>query len=465
MGLSLHSLQLLGLELLRATLFPTANTVFRRCFLSPSLSELTMTPSSRQEAVLTSDIWAKILSHLNPVSQIFMPGACGRDFGSYNQLRLVNKQFSKLFEEHLELASCTYLRRDFAEEALPGLLQWLQKRGRALKTFVSECGSPCTEAALSALTSSASGLSTVIIGEASNYGISILSMFTSLTSCELAGADSDNLNLGALQTLAGLTALQLRDGRFYNLDQLASLTELTLSCGVVTFTRKCRFISSLQTLYMSSSLLSGTRDVGVSDFTALRWLHCDDSAVSATNRQDNLNTSNSGISVPMNLSSLTHLTCLDFTFACSVQSLDLQSVYALSSLEILDLAFESDAFVELGSSLTCLKELTTLHIQLCSGEQSCLVLKVPWQELPSLRCVELHAAEMQFDSDILGLTQLPFLQFLLLSHGRFVDAETGKYFGVLINHMALEAPHVICNLEHYSMLEHMIRFKRKLLKL
>ena len=204
----------LGLELLRAILFPTTNTVFRRCLLSCSLSELTMTQSSRQEHVLTPDLWAKVLSHLNPasdirvpnachpanrVSQIHFPAACGRDFGSYNQLRLVNKPFSKLFEEQLELASCTYLRRDFAEEALPGLLQWLQKWGRALTIFVSECGSPCTEAALSALTSSASGLSTVIIREASDYGMCILSMFTYLTRCELAGADSDNLNLGRWQ--------------------------------------------------------------------------------------------------------------------------------------------------------------------------------------------------------------------------------------------------------------------------
>ncbi len=100
-----------------------------------------MTRSSPQEAALTSELWAKVLSYLNPASQIHLPDAYIRDFGSYNQLRLVNKQFSKLFEEHLELASCTYLRRCLAQEALPGLLQWLQKRGRALTIFVSECGS------------------------------------------------------------------------------------------------------------------------------------------------------------------------------------------------------------------------------------------------------------------------------------------------------------------------------------
>ena len=143
-----------------------------------------------------------------------------------------------------ELASCTYLRRDVAQEALPGLPQWLQKRGRTLTTFVSDCGSPRTEAALSALTSSALGLSTFIIHEASDYGLSILSTFTSLTRCELAGADSD-LNLGALQTLAGLTALHLRDGGFSSLDQLASLIELRLFSGDIVSTRECMFTSSL----------------------------------------------------------------------------------------------------------------------------------------------------------------------------------------------------------------------------
>ncbi len=326
-----------------------------------------MTRSSRQDAVLTSDLWANVLSHLNPASQIHLPGASVHGFGSYNQLRLVNKQFSKLFEEHLELASCTYLRRDFAQEALPGLLQWLQKRGRTLTTFVSDCGSPCTEAALSALASSASNLSTVIIHEASDYGISILSMFTSLTRCELTGADSD-LNLGALQTLAGLNTLQLRHGSFSNLDQLASLTELRLFSGDIVSTRECMFTSSLQKLYMSDSLLSGTHAVGLGGFTALRLLHCDGSAVRGTNERDKLSTCNTGPIVPADLSSLTQLTVLDFTFTCSVQTLDLQGVYMLSSLEVLDLAFVSPS-----------------------------PMKVPWQELGSLQSVELYAAEMQFD--------------------------------------------------------------------
>ena len=48
-------------------------------------------------------------------------------------------------------------------------------------------------------------------------------MFTSLTRCELAEAGSD-LDLGALQTLSGLNALHLCDGKFSHLDQLASLT-------------------------------------------------------------------------------------------------------------------------------------------------------------------------------------------------------------------------------------------------
>ena len=59
-----------------------------------------------------------------------------------------------------------------------------------------------------------------------------------------------------------------------------------------------------------------------------------------------------------------------------------------------------------------------------SGEQSCLFLKVPWQELPSLQRVDLYAAIMQFDSDILGLAQVPFLRSLLLNCCRFVAAES-----------------------------------------
>ncbi len=387
-----------------------------------------MTGASRQEAVLTTDLWAKVLSHLNPASQFHLLGASMSHFFSYNQLRLVNKQFSKLFEEHLELASCTYLRRDFAQEALPGLLQWLQKRGRTLTTFVSDCGSPCTEAALSALASSASTLSTVMIHGASDYGISILSMFTSLTKCELTGADSD-LNLGALQSLAGLNTLELRIGKFSNLDQLASLTELRLFSGDIESTRECMCTTSLKGLFMSDSLLSGTHAVGLRSLTALRWLHCDDSALSATNEGDELNTRGPTPIVPLDLSSLTQLTSLEFTFACSVQSLDLQGIYVLSSLQMLDLEFEFDAFVELDSSLTCLKELKTLAIHLYSGEQSRLVLQVPWQELPSLQLVDLYALETQFGSDILGLTQLPFLRSLLLNHCGFVDTETSKYLG------------------------------------
>ncbi len=326
-------------------------------------------------------------------------------FRSYHQLRLVNKQFSKLFEEHLELATCTYLRRDFAQEALPSLLQWLQKRGRTLTHLVSECGSPCTEAALTALTSSASGLSTVIIHKASDYGVSILSMFASLTRCELTGADSD-LNLGALPTLAGLNVLELRHGSFSNLDQLANLTELRLVSANIVSTRECMFFVSLQKLYMWDSLLSGTHAVGLGGFTALTFLRCYGSAVRGTNEPDSLNTSNTGPMVPTDLSSLTQLTVLYLTFTCSMQTLELQGVYMLSSLEILELTFHSDAFVQLGSCLACLKTLKTLANHLFSRVQPCLVLKVPWQKLRCLQSVGLHAAEIQIDIAILGLTQL-----------------------------------------------------------
>lgn len=324
-----------------------------------------MPKASRQEAVLTSDLWAKVLSHLNPASRPHLLLACMHGFRSYTQSRLVNKQFSQLFEEHLELASCTYLRRHFAQEALPSLLQWLQKRGRTSTHLVSECGSPCTEAALTALISSASGLSTVIIHKASDYSISILSMFTSLTRCELTAAYS-NLNLGALQTLAGLNVLELRHGSFSNLDQLANLTELRLVSGDIVSTRECRFTSSLQKLYMWDSLLSGTHAVGLGGFTALTLLHCNGSAVRGTNERDKLNTSKTGPIVPADLSSLTQLTVLCLTFTCSMQTLDLQGVYLLSSLEVLELMFHSDAFVQLSSSLACLKTLKTLAIYLYS---------------------------------------------------------------------------------------------------
>jgi len=95
---------------------------------------------------------------------------------------------------------------------------------------------------------------------------------------------------------------------------------------------------------------------------------------------------------------------------------------------------------------------------------SCLVLNVPWQQLPCLQSVGLHAAEIQFDIAILGLTQLPLLQSLSLLHSRFVDAATGQYFGVLMYQMALEAPHVVCELKQGTMSEYTAGFNRKLLQ-
>ncbi len=70
--------------------------------------------------------------------------------------------------------------------------------------------------------------------------------------------------------------------------------------------------------------------------------------------------------VPADLSSLTQLTVLCLTFTCSMQTLELQGVYLLSSLEVLELMFHSDAFVQLSSSLACLKTLKTLAIYLYS---------------------------------------------------------------------------------------------------
>ena len=61
-------------SMLRNFVFATSASL-PGCLLSHSGLEVTMPKASRQEAVLTSDVWAKVLSHLNPTTLLILTSA------------------------------------------------------------------------------------------------------------------------------------------------------------------------------------------------------------------------------------------------------------------------------------------------------------------------------------------------------------------------------------------------------
>ncbi len=411
-----------------------------------------MASNAGHRPTLTNDLWAKVLSNLNPESRSSLSrGLNGATLvGGHQQfycLRFVCKQLNEVFKQHPELSSCTYLCRSYSQQATSSLSTWLRHHSHLVSTFVADCDSLCVEAALAALKNSAPCLATVIIYKASSVGVGILSTFSSLTRCELSAPDNSTLDLSALKALGGLKDLRLYEGR------------ANVMCA-----QEWMSIDKLQQLNMLKSEISGAHTLGLRALTALRRFDCDCSAITATSFVDELDISRvSAPVIPPNIFALVHLTCLKLTFPCIVDTTHLDALFGLGNLEELRLIFENAAVIELSSKLSHLKRLRVLDIVLFYDRQARLILTVPWHELHCLRTVELYATEMQMDQDMLGLTQLRYLQLFGLSNRKLVDYESVRWFGVLMYHMALESPYVVCQVNlNQSVCEAMAEFKHNI---
>ena len=205
--------------------------------------------SGKQRTLLTAELWTEVFAHVEAPQIRYKSWNDIQDDQQnqrqLHQLRLVCKQFNKIFA-----APSLFLRRlclpeAFPSSSLPSLLAWLQQNKSCLKVFEANCGSRMTDVVLGVLTSSTSQLKLVDISAASiACSMQLLGSFSSLEMCALSSADGV-LNITPLQALPKLRSLWLA-GIFDGLASLRHLTHLRCSGATIDCSGSCKFMTALQ---------------------------------------------------------------------------------------------------------------------------------------------------------------------------------------------------------------------------
>lgn len=140
----------------------------------------------------------------------------------------VCRNFKQVFEQYPMPSQWMILPETFAASSLPSVLKWLHHFGSDVQG-VSCKSTAAAEAVLTPLTWPGSHIHTIHVHSASPSMLHVLSVMTSLTTCDLLNDFGDPCDLTPMQILPNLNSLCLQDGVFLNIHELAHLTELRLS--------------------------------------------------------------------------------------------------------------------------------------------------------------------------------------------------------------------------------------------
>lgn len=122
-----------------------------------------MGKNKRRSALsLSSDLWAKVLIHLQEgqgnIRQLYDDQE-RKSQAQLHQPKLVCKQFKEVYKDHPGLVSRLYVHEAFSVRSLPGLLAWLDQNRSPIQRFESLCGSPLVDRVLDGLVSAFSCIS------------------------------------------------------------------------------------------------------------------------------------------------------------------------------------------------------------------------------------------------------------------------------------------------------------------
>ena len=155
---------------------------------------------------LPSELWTRVFLYLSPNQ--WRTGTYKHHeenkklHPELHRLKLVCKKFKDLFLEHHDLFSVLLLRHNLEPQALPGLLNWLQRHNSDISCLQGYCRGPYVAAALTFLLGSQQ-LTCVHLYKATAVEVRILSMCTSLTTCWLVHP-FQSLDVDCLKTLTKL---------------------------------------------------------------------------------------------------------------------------------------------------------------------------------------------------------------------------------------------------------------------
>ena len=161
------------------------------------------------------DSWLDILTlvgmSLHVQRDAFMTGDLQLPmYRQYHNLRLVCKAFRDLFRKHPSLSDRVLVRKGLPGSRLPQLLNAVHRNQASAQTLISFAEAPAADAALAVLLCPTLRLQKLTLDWASETTLHLVSVFTSLTFCEiLQPVKEDALDVAPLSSLANLQELSL----------------------------------------------------------------------------------------------------------------------------------------------------------------------------------------------------------------------------------------------------------------
>ncbi len=401
--------------------------------------------------LLSDDLWAQVFLVLEQEffteaaaaatdPEIVVSPPVAEKYSQFHSLRLVCNRFNRVFKHRPKLSSCLILHDHFSHRSLLSLLLWLRREESHVEMFIADCSNPCAEAALAAtLTATAcltDGVSGVALRRASPCSISVLSNFSSLTSCVLRGPTDEQLDLAPLQVLSHLQQLQMHHGSFANVGLLAELNHVVVSNSDVQYGQNCLSSSRLQKLELFDSTL---KELSLADCSSLHELTCWSSNILEAAASQDVAIPDTLQAFCLGLSGLTQLTYLDFLADCAHEgNCDISWVYTLTGLQRLRLYFK-EGCVKVTEELTLLTDLTDLMIKCGHYSEAVpvLTLDVPWKHLRDLQEVTFFSATLQVGLDILDLICLRHLKYVDFDEAKVLDEFSAGCLGALMYNMAI----------------------------
>ena len=419
---------------------------------------------------LSDDIWAKILVHVEGgvgdglALRYDEPYSLYKAQAEYYRLRLVCRKFDQLFRHQGQLCRGLALPVCITDEMLQNLEAWLREHSSYVRNLAAYCGSPGLDAAIEFLAGSPPKLASVFLCDCSNSALNKLSVFTSLTTCELVEPQGSMLDLAPLQPLANLQKLILTEGLFTTTQLPPHLTNLTLSHASMTAAEQCSCVTSLKKLRLFESQLIGLHPDGIAACSAVELLTCVQGQIHAGMGHLRLDCSHDlPFNVPPGLSSLNRLKSLSLAIASTGAMLpgvgplgepqyghDLSCLQGLTSLEELSVhSFFDDVF--LPSRVTDLHKLSVLSLSVAPNEGGdeapCVILHVDWPALQMLKSLCIDAPAFACGRSIVGLATAKQLAHITWGHSAPYDAESTKCFAALMYKLAKYRPEVVVMLD------------------
>ena len=394
---------------------------------------------------LTPELWAKVFALVEERPDTLgswddsIDTLAWQNQQEVHQLKLVCKQFKKIYASHAGLIQRLYLCDGFAARLLPALLAWLQQNKNSVQTFHSAEGRP-VDAVLAGLVTSEQCLRIADVYNITAFSLSLLATFTSLEKCALWRESAERLDLAPLGGLPRLQHLVLH-GQFQELHHLAGLTRLECIMAVVADVQE--FAPSLEDLTIEDSHLLDMHTQGFSSCTALTHLELSNVSLMDSNEKEYLDADLSVI--PTNIELLTQLHTLHLSTSSDegiAHTANLGWISHLTSLQDLSISCDRSRGQVLQDVLS-LTRLTRLDILgLSDSLNKVLDLNIEWHRLQALQELSLCKCRLHLGHDVAGLLQLHHLRHISFAESTIDSPDDDECFAALMYNFARLRPQV-----------------------